>query len=159
MLYLIGRALDLEDSLRGLAAATADGPYAKAMLDRIAAAKGHLEEIAKASGLPEVQNMLAAVNAADLKPGNADALNKMAAQISAISSGRQKARMAPSSLRLIRSFPAPTNTWEHPTSREPDPDRPAGAFWLCPKIRKALSGRNAGTFHSKANYRTPSPRP
>ena len=86
MLYMIGRALDLEYSLRGLATATADGVYAKAMLDRVTAAKGHLEEIEKASGLPEVKNMLDAVTPADLKPGNADALNKMASQISGISS-------------------------------------------------------------------------
>jgi hypothetical protein len=107
MLYMIGRALDLEYSLRGLAAASADGAYAKAMLDRVAAAKDHLEEIAKASGLPEVKNMLAAVNAADLKPGNADALNKMAGQISDISSGLAKSQDGSKLASLDPLIPGP----------------------------------------------------
>jgi hypothetical protein len=86
MLYVIGRALDLEYSLRGMAAASGEGAYSKAMLDRINAAKERLDAIAKASDLPEVKKMLATVNAADLKPGNADAINKMAGAIGEISS-------------------------------------------------------------------------
>jgi hypothetical protein len=92
MLYVIGRALDLEYGLRGMAKATADGDYAKAMLQRINAAKDRLGEIAKASDLPEVKKMLDAVNAADLKPANAEALDKMANDISVISSGLAKSQ-------------------------------------------------------------------
>ena len=92
MLYIIGRALDLEYSLRGLAKATEEGVYAKSMTDRVNAAKNWLDEIAKASGLDEVKKIVATVNAADLKPGNADAINKMADAISAISAGLAKSQ-------------------------------------------------------------------
>jgi len=87
MLYIVGRALDLEYSLRGMAKATADGNYATAMLSRINAAKDRLAEIAKAADLAEVKKMLAAVNTADLKPGNAGPIDKMADEINQISVG------------------------------------------------------------------------
>jgi hypothetical protein len=92
MLYIVGRALDLEFSLRGLGKATEEGAYSKAMLDRVNAAKDRLGEIEKASALPEVNKMLAAVNASDLKPGNGEAIGKMADQISEISSGLAKSQ-------------------------------------------------------------------
>jgi Cytochrome c554 and c-prime len=92
MLYIIGRALDFEYSLRGLANATVDGAYSKAMLDRINTAKGHLEEIEKASGLEEVKKMIAAVNFSELKPGNAEAIDKMADTVKEISIGLAKSR-------------------------------------------------------------------
>ena len=92
MLYVSGRALDLEYSLRGLAVATEDGVYSKAMLARVNAAKDRLEEISKATNLPEVKKMLAAVNAADLKPGNAAPINKMADAIGEITSGFSKSQ-------------------------------------------------------------------
>jgi len=78
MLYIVGRALDLEYSLRGMARATEEGAYSKSMLGRINAAHAWLDAIAKASDLPEVKKMLATLNAADLKPGNAAAIDKMA---------------------------------------------------------------------------------
>jgi hypothetical protein len=92
MLYIVGRALDLEFSLRGLAKATEEGAYSKAMLARINAAKDRLEEVAKASDLPEVKKMVAAVNAGDLKPGNAEAIDKMANTISDLSNGLSKSQ-------------------------------------------------------------------
>jgi hypothetical protein len=92
MLYVVGRALDLEFSLRGLAKATEDGVYSKAMLSRINAARDRLDEIAKASNLAEAKKMVAAVNTADLKPGNAGAINKMADTISEISNGLAKSQ-------------------------------------------------------------------
>jgi hypothetical protein len=92
MLYIVGRALDLEFSLRGLAKATEDGAYSKAMLGRITAAEDKLQEIAKASNLEQVKKILAAVNAADLKPGNGEAIDKMASQVSEISSGLAKSQ-------------------------------------------------------------------
>ena len=92
MLYITGRALDLEFSLRGMANATEDGAYSKAMLDRINAAKGRLDEIAKASGLEEVKNMVAVVNVAELKPGNSDAIVKMANRVGEISAGLAKSQ-------------------------------------------------------------------
>jgi hypothetical protein len=92
MLYVIGRALDLEYSLRGMAKATEDGNYSKAMLGRINAARDRLGEIAKASDLAEVKNMLAAINVAELKPGNADAIVKMANAVGEISGGLVKSQ-------------------------------------------------------------------
>ncbi len=92
MFYIIGRALDLEFSLRGLAKATEDGAYAKAMLARVADSQAKMAEIAKASDLPEVKKMLDTVKADDLKPGNADKVTKMADEISGISSGLAKSQ-------------------------------------------------------------------
>ncbi len=92
MLYIVGRALDLEFSLRGLAKATEEGDYSKAMLSRVNAAKDRLDEIAKATDLAEAKKIVATVTPADLKPGNADAINKMADAISEISSGLAKSQ-------------------------------------------------------------------
>jgi hypothetical protein len=78
MFMITGRALDLEFGLRGLAKATEEGAYAKAMLERVNQAKGHLEEIQKAANLPEIKGMLDAVVAADLKVNNEAAITKMA---------------------------------------------------------------------------------
>lgn len=87
MLYIIGRAVDLEYSLRGMAKATVAGAYSKAMKDRINKAMGHLNEIEKASGLEQVKQMIAAVNVSELKPGNAEAIDKMADAVQKISIG------------------------------------------------------------------------
>ncbi|HEX3800087.1 MAG TPA: multiheme c-type cytochrome [Verrucomicrobiae bacterium] len=92
MLYVVGRALDLEYSLRGLAKATEDGDYSKGMIARATAAKASLDEIAKATGAAEVTKISAAVSAGDLKINNADALNKAADAISEISSGFAKSQ-------------------------------------------------------------------
>lgn len=83
VLYVVGRSLDLEFSLRGLAKATADGVYAQSMINRVNQAKGHLAELEKATQLAEVQAMLDAVNAGDLKPGNEANLDKIADLVSA----------------------------------------------------------------------------
>jgi hypothetical protein len=90
MLYIVGRALDLEYSLRGMAVATEDGAYSKAMLARINSATDRLGEIAKASDLAEVKNMVAAVNPAALKPGNSEVILKMANTVGDISAGLAK---------------------------------------------------------------------
>ena len=44
-LYVIGRIIDLEYGLRGLAKATEDGPYAKAMVLRTQLARNHLVDV------------------------------------------------------------------------------------------------------------------
>jgi hypothetical protein len=82
MLYIVGRALDLEYGLRGLANATEEGTYSKAMTDRVKTAKTRLEEILKAApAVAEVKAMVDSVNAADLKPNNGAALLKMASAV------------------------------------------------------------------------------
>lgn len=78
MLYIAGRALDLEYGLRGLAKATEDGAYFQAMLARVKAAKGHLDEIQQAASLPELKAMLDAVVIGDLKINSEAAVTKMA---------------------------------------------------------------------------------
>lgn len=44
-MYVIGRMLDLEYGLRGLAVATEDGPYAKAMVARVQKARNHVVDL------------------------------------------------------------------------------------------------------------------
>jgi hypothetical protein len=82
MLYIVGRSLDLEYGLRGLANATVDGIYSKAMIDRVNAAKTNLETILKAApAVVEVKAMIDLVTAAELKPNNSAALTKMAGTV------------------------------------------------------------------------------
>jgi len=107
MLYIVGRALDLEFSLRGMAKATEDGAYSKAMLARVNAAKDRLEEISKASGLPELKKILAAVNVAELKPGNGAAINKMADDIGGISSALAKSQSGANLASIDSLIPGP----------------------------------------------------
>ena len=45
LMYVVGRMLDLEFGLRGLAKATEDGPYAKAMVLRVQRARNHLVDL------------------------------------------------------------------------------------------------------------------
>ncbi|MEP6663175.1 MAG: cytochrome c family protein, partial [Verrucomicrobiota bacterium] len=85
MLYITGRALDLEYSLRGLAKATKEGVYFQGMLKRVDAAKERLAEIQKAADLPEVKAMLDAVKG-NLKPDNEAEIIKMAEAVSASAS-------------------------------------------------------------------------
>ncbi|MDX1503118.1 MAG: multiheme c-type cytochrome [Thermoanaerobaculia bacterium] len=75
VMYVMGRALDLEYSLRAAAEATAQGLYAKAHSRRVRAAVAELKAIERAtSSIPEVGRMLAAVKEARVVPGNRDAL-------------------------------------------------------------------------------------
>jgi len=83
LFYVIGRSLDLEFSLRGLARATADGVYCQSMIARVNHAKDRLAEIDKALNLPEVKNMVDAVVPGDLKAANAANLTKAAEAVAA----------------------------------------------------------------------------
>lgn len=84
MLYIVGRALDLEYGLRGLAKATEAGKYADSMKARIENATAKMKEIAEAASLPEAKAIADAANGLELKPGNAANLSKAADQIAAI---------------------------------------------------------------------------
>ena len=107
MLYISGRALDLEFSLRALAKATEEGVYSKAMLARVSQAKAQLEAIAKASDLAEVKKIVAAVDAAELKTANAGPLGKMADTISEISSALAKSQDGTKLAAIDALIPAP----------------------------------------------------
>lgn len=78
LLYLVGRALDFEYSLRGLAAATADGRYYRAMRRRYRSALGEMRAIAERTSLPQVAEMLAAVQGASIRFDNGDELLRTA---------------------------------------------------------------------------------
>ena len=69
-LYVVGRALDLEYALRGLATATADGPYLQAMIRRVKEAMGHLGAVSAAITMPAVSQMSAAAKGVALEANN-----------------------------------------------------------------------------------------
>ena len=70
MLYVVGKALDLEYGLRALAGATTNGEYATAMTKRARRAADELEAIDALAPIPEVKEILGIVNGVDLKIGN-----------------------------------------------------------------------------------------
>ena len=82
MFYIVGKALDLEAGLRGLANATVKGPYAISMAKRTKAASLHMAKIAKSIPITEIKEIAAAGASAKLKLNNADSLNAIADQVS-----------------------------------------------------------------------------
>lgn len=81
--YVVGRALDLEFSLRGMAEATGKGVYTKAMSRRVRTSLSELRAIASEASLAEVDQMVAVVRAVEVIPGNRKALLEAAEQIGA----------------------------------------------------------------------------
>ncbi|MEM7353848.1 MAG: multiheme c-type cytochrome [Acidobacteriota bacterium] len=74
MMYLAGRALELEHALRGVAAATERGVYLKAMQRRVRDALTEVRGIAAAGALTEMDEAVAIIRSVDLKLGNREAL-------------------------------------------------------------------------------------
>lgn len=72
--YVLGRALALEHALRGVAAATENGVYLKAMQGRLRDALSELRLLSRVGELPEVDEMLAAARAAKARLGHRDDL-------------------------------------------------------------------------------------
>ncbi len=102
VLYFIGRALDLEYSLRGLAAAGEEGRYFKAMKRRARKAIGEMREISESAGLPEATQLLAATRGVPLDRGNspallaaADAISRTARNFAAQHDGSRLAALDP----------------------------------------------------------------
>ena len=83
MMYVVGRALDLEFGLRGVARATEKADYAVAMAKRAKRAIKRLEQIAEVVSIAEVDEILAAAGAAKLKLNNEAALTEAADAVSA----------------------------------------------------------------------------
>lgn len=77
-MYVVGRALDLEHAVRGVAAATTDDLYYGAMSDRALAAADELLEINDRVALPAIQRIIATWNAVDLSPGQGPRLRAAA---------------------------------------------------------------------------------
>ena len=82
-LFVVGQALDIESSLRGLASAVEDGTYATAMKARIERAAGQLEGAAGKVSVAELGEILAIVKAASLKPNNSGPLEQAASKVGA----------------------------------------------------------------------------
>lgn len=61
VMYVIGRMLDMEFGLRGVARSTTAGPYAKSMARRVLSAEEKLKEIHTAAAIPEIQEILGAL--------------------------------------------------------------------------------------------------
>lgn len=90
LLYVLGRGLDLEYSLRAAARATSAGPYADAASAAVAAAIAKLKEIQSAQPVPEVAAMLKAAEGVAVKPGAGAALTGAADAVGA--AGRKLAQ-------------------------------------------------------------------
>ena len=74
IMYVVGRALDLEYSIRGIAVAKQRGRYVKAMIRRSKSALSELREVFSRSSLAEVGEMVETVRGVKLKASNQEAL-------------------------------------------------------------------------------------
>ena len=74
LMYVVGRALDLEYSLRGVAVAKEDGVYSKAMVRRVRSALAELRAITAVAELPQVETMLTVARNVRVVPRNEAAL-------------------------------------------------------------------------------------
>jgi hypothetical protein len=83
VLYVTGKGLDLEYSLRAAAKATTAGPFVDNAARSAASAVAKLKEVQAAQAIPEVAEMIAAGSGASVKPGNGVALNKAADAVAA----------------------------------------------------------------------------
>jgi hypothetical protein len=83
LMFVIGKALDLEYSLRGVAKATSPEKYAKEMAGRANKARKQVAAIAKRVQLPETDRMVEISRAVKLKLNNEAALVEAADAISA----------------------------------------------------------------------------
>ena len=105
MLYIVGRLLDLEYGVRGLAQATADGAYAQAMTKRVQNAKARLTEIASVD--KAIGDIAALVEDGQLKAGNAAALKAAADRISKASQAFSKANDGSKFTAIDSKIPGP----------------------------------------------------
>lgn len=85
VLFVVGRLLDYEFAIRGLAEAQVEGRYASSMSRRVQGAYRNLEDIASVMEIPEVLQVLSI--GADLKliPGNESQLSETAEQMRTVS--------------------------------------------------------------------------
>ncbi len=83
MMYIVGKALDLEYALRGLAKATKKAAYAVSMAKRANAARKAMKKIAGAAGTPEIKAIVAAAGGVKLKLNNSANLTAAAGKIAA----------------------------------------------------------------------------
>jgi hypothetical protein len=84
MMYIIGKALDLEYALRGLANATEEKTYFTAMSERQQKALSDLKKIADSLKKTEISKLISTVKTAEIKINNAAALTATANKISTL---------------------------------------------------------------------------
>jgi hypothetical protein len=82
MMYIVGKALDLEYALRGLAKATVEQTYYTAMVERQQKALSDLQKISDKLSVAKIKTLVAAVNTADIKINNSAALTAAANKVS-----------------------------------------------------------------------------
>lgn len=83
MMYVLGRALEVEFSIRALAVATQNGRYFRALKTRIDGAVRSLELIYASEQIPEVYEILDTVSGLELDLGNTGPLLRAADRVSA----------------------------------------------------------------------------
>jgi Cytochrome c554 and c-prime len=81
LLLMTGRILGYEFALRGVAVATTEGKYAKAMERRVSQSRRELEQAARAVDVPAINEILKTGDGLRLVPGNGDAILAAAARI------------------------------------------------------------------------------
>ena len=81
VMYVVGRALDVEYSLRGVAVATEDELYFAAMADRAGGAIDELYYLNDTVAIPAVQTVINLFDGVELKPNNRGALLEAADSI------------------------------------------------------------------------------
>ena len=90
-MYIVGRALHLEYTLRGVAKSTEKAKYAVTMAKRAVKIKKDLTAIQKLINIPEIKNMLSIANGVKLKLNNEPALvaaaDKVAVEAKKIAKG------------------------------------------------------------------------
>lgn len=82
VMYVVGRGVDLEFSLRALAEATIAGEFSNKMVERVKSAIVELDKINNAKSIAEVAKMIAVGKAAKLVPNSKDSLLKSANAVS-----------------------------------------------------------------------------
>jgi hypothetical protein len=85
-LYVVGRALELEYALRGIAESKQQGAYLDAMTKRVNDALGHLRAIAAKAASPELEAIIQAGAGVALKANNGAQANAAADRIQASAS-------------------------------------------------------------------------
>lgn len=87
MTYVIGNVLDYEYSIRGMAAATEEGRFAKSMERRVTRAARDVEAIGRVADIPQVKEILATGRDAELVPNNREPLLEVAERIRTLAQG------------------------------------------------------------------------
>ncbi len=164
LMYVVGRALELEHGLRGAAAATEKGVFFKASQRRIRNALSEVQAIASRAGAPELDDMVAAVRGVDVKLGNRAALSAAAERVGNAArrflGGRDGTRLASldplvegtAEIELADDFEAATEDTAAVAGQSPGAPAPGtGGQGTSPTAPASTAGATAGGAASAAN--------